>query len=418
MKRMAVPEQAKILTVVGARPQFIKAAAVSRAFEKWNAANRPSRAFHEILVHTGQHYDDNMSRVFFEELHIPEPAYHLGVGSDTHGRQTGKMLAAIEGVLEIENPRLVLIYGDTNSTLAGALAAVKRHIPVAHVEAGLRSFNRRMPEEINRIVADELSQILFCPTLTAMDNLRQEGIEGKGSGKAVGSDIFSGRWVVLSGDVMADSLLYNGQLAEKRSQILERLGVGPKTVRGAPRRYVLVTVHRAENADAPHRMEQILEALRGVAERGVAVVFPMHPRTLKNVNGSPSCAQLLDRCRNAGLILCEPLSYLDMIRVERNALAILTDSGGVQKEAFLLGVPCLTLRDETEWVETVWLGWNVLVGADPRALVRRFEQVLAWNGSGAPFAGPEVSGSVDPRPYGDGRAAETIVGFLADLLFS
>jgi UDP-N-acetylglucosamine 2-epimerase (non-hydrolysing) len=315
----------KIITVVGARPQFIKCAPLSRELRKEHT---------EILVHTGQHYDPEMSDIFFEELQIPKPDYHLGVGSGSHGKQTGEILAKVEEVLIKEKPDLVIVFGDTNSTLAGALAAVKLHIPVAHVEAGLRSFDRSMPEEINRVVTDHISQLLFCPTKTAVDNLAKEGIT---------------KGVYLTGDVMVDALEYNRGIAEENSRILERFSLTPGS-------YLVVTVHRPSNTDSREQMEAILSAL---GQSGKPVVFPIHPRTKKYLFEYG----LLDTLPG-NIILTEPLGYLDVVRLMAHAEKILTDSGGMQKEAYLLGIPCITLRENTEWVETVEDGWNVLVGAD------------------------------------------------------
>jgi len=320
----------KIVTVVGARPQFIKAAPVSRALRKQHT---------EILVHTGQHYDNNMSAVFFEELDIPEPDYNLGIGSASHGAQTGAMLAAIEEVLLKERPDWMLVYGDTNSTLAGALAAVKLHIKVAHVEAGLRSFNRLMPEEINRLLTDHVSDLLLCPSQTAADNLKAEGVT---------------RGVHVVGDVMADALAYAVARSAGRSQVLPRLGLTAK-------KYLLVTIHRAENTDDPGRITSILSALNDLQE---TVVFPVHPRTR-------AVLEKLDCVIQPHVLLIEPVGYLDMAQLEQSARMILTDSGGIQKEAYWLGVPCVTLRDETEWVETVAAGWNVLAGADEGTIVEK-----------------------------------------------
>jgi len=320
----------KIVSIVGARPQFIKCAPVSRELRKEHE---------EILVHTGQHYDHGMSAVFFEELAIPEPDYNLGIGSGAHGRQTGAMLGAIEDVLEKEEPEIVLVYGDTNSTLAGALAAAKMHVPVAHVEAGLRSFDRRMPEEVNRVLTDHASDILFCPTATAVRNLAAEGVtEG----------------VFLVGDVMVDAMNHNRAIAEERSRILEDAGVRPGE-------YLVVTVHRPSNTDSRENMAAIIGAL---GEAGVPVVFPVHPRTRKFLLGYDLLAAMPENIR-----ITEPLGYLDMLRLMAHAKKILTDSGGVQKEAYMLGVPCITLRENTEWVETVEAGWNVLVGAEREGIV-------------------------------------------------
>lgn len=318
----------KVVSVVGARPQFVKAAPLSRAIRARH---------HEVLVHTGQHYDDNMSAVFFRELGIPDPEHHLGVGSGTHGAQTGRMLEAIERVLLIERPDWLLIYGDTNSTVAGALAAAKLHLPVAHVEAGLRSFNRTMPEEVNRVVADHLSTLLLCPGGVARDNLAREGIV---------------RGVEVVGDVMADALAAAVGRAACGSEALARFGLQA----GA---YALATVHRAENTDDPERLRAILGALGSV---GRPVLMPLHPRTRKAIAA-------LGITLPGPVRAIEPLGYLDLVRVASSAAVILTDSGGLQKEAYWLKVPCVTLREETEWVETVESGWNVLAGAVPSRIV-------------------------------------------------
>ncbi len=342
----------KLVTIVGARPQFIKLAPVSRALRQAD--------IQEIIVHTGQHYDHGMSTVFFDELEIPEPDYNLGVGSGPHGGQTGEMLKKIEDVLLAEKPGWVMVYGDTNSTLAGALAAAKLHLPVAHVEAGLRSFNRQMPEEINRVLTDHASDLLFCPTETAVKNLANEGI-AKG--------------VHLVGDVMFDGLLDARERASERSVILKRLGLQEKG-------YFLATVHRAENTDDPARLKSIMSALSQLAETK-PVVFPVHPRTEKalvnlgllpnDVFRSPDSAFSFPL---SALQFTAPLAYLDMVRLSASASAILTDSGGLQKEACWLGVPCITLRDETEWVETVEQGWNVLAGAETAQILAGVEKQI------------------------------------------
>jgi len=349
----------KALSVVGARPQFIKAAPVSRALR---------RVAHEVLVHTGQHYDYDMSAIFFEELHIPTPDYDLGVGSGPHGWQTGQILSHIEEVLLEEQPDWVLVYGDTNSTLAGALAAVKLHIPLAHVEAGLRSFNRQMPEEHNRVLTDHAADLLLCPTQTAVSHLAREGVT---------------RGVHLVGDVMYDAVLYNTALAEQRSGVLLRLGL-------APGGYVLATIHRPSNADEPVRLRAILAALQALAADG-PVVFPVHPRTRRRLVETEVSS-------TPGLRLVEPVGYLDMLMLERHARLILTDSGGVQKEAYFFSVPCLTLRSETEWVETVDTGWNRLVGDDLASIVRLARE---FRPTGSP-----------PPLFGDGHAAEQIAALL------
>jgi UDP-GlcNAc3NAcA epimerase len=319
----------KVFTVVGARPQFIKAATVSRQLR--------ASGIEEVLVHTGQHYDPNMSDVFFEELEIPRPDYNLEIHSGSHGAQTGRMLEKVEKVLQKERPDWVLVYGDTNSTLAGALAAAKLHIPIAHVEAGLRSFNRRMPEEVNRVLTDHLSDLLFAPTESAVTNLRHEGIAEEK--------------IRLVGDVMYDAALFYGDKAEKESRILADLQL-------TPGEYVLATVHRAENTDDPIRLATIFEGLDQVAA-GEKIVVPLHPRTRKALESQRLLAKV-----QARMTVINPVGYLDMIMLEKNARAIATDSGGIQKEAFFYRVPCVTMRNETEWVELVELGWNKLVSLD------------------------------------------------------
>ncbi len=351
-----------ILTIVGARPQFIKAAPVSQAL----------RARHrEVLVHTGQHYDANMSDVFFAELGIPEPNANLGIGSGSHGQQTGRMLMAIEEVLLAERPDWLLVYGDTNSTLAAALAAVKLGVPVAHVEAGLRSFNRAMPEEHNRVLTDHCADLLFCPTLTAVKLLAAEGLTAG---------------VHLVGDVMVDALRQHAELARQRSDALARLGLGPQG-------YLLATVHRPYNTDAPEALRSIFAAFGDICQqRHQPVVLPLHPRTRRQLDAwglhPPASVRLID-----------PVGYLDMLALEQAAALILTDSGGVQKEAYAFAVPCITLRPETEWVETVQAGWNVVVGADRDAIVQAATQHRWPDGPPPPL-------------FGDGHAAERIAAVL------
>jgi len=358
----------RILTVVGARPQFIKAAVVSRAL-----AARPG--VEEVLLHTGQHYDVGMSQVFFEEMDIPRPHCNLDVGSASHGEQTGKMLAGIESVILEFRPDWVMVYGDTNSTLAGALAAAKQHVRVAHVEAGLRSFNRAMPEELNRVLADHASDLLLAPTETAVRNLMREGLAGAS--------------VRLVGDVMYDAALYYRDYASDRNPLVNAGVAGID--------YVLATVHRAENTNDPVRLEAILEGLAEVS-REIPVVLPLHPRTRGIIESTPGLAT------HAGAIhLIDPVGYLDMVALESGAQLVATDSGGVQKEAFFFGIPCVTLRDETEWVELVELGWNTLVPPLTAEAVR--DGVLAALGSRGEVA----------APYGDGaagfRVVEAILGW-------
>jgi len=348
----------KIVSIIGARPQFIKASAVSRALR---------REHEEILVHTGQHYDYEMSDIFFKGLELPPADINLNVGSGSHGMQSGAMLMGIEEILQREKPEYVLIYGDTNSTLAGALAAAKLSVKVVHIEAGLRSFNRRMPEEINRVVADHLSTLLLCTSTEGVRNLAAEGItEG----------------VHVVGDVMADVLKWaQKRLAVEPSSVLEELGLGQGD-------YLLATVHRSENTDDPTRLSQILHAFNSLNE---TLVFPVHPRTRKLI-------------REGGyklkphIKLINPVGYFEMVTLTLNALMILTDSGGLQKEAYWLGVPCATMRDETEWVETVESGWNVLVGCDSAKIVEIVRS----------FAPP----SKRPMLYGDGHASERCVELL------
>jgi UDP-GlcNAc3NAcA epimerase len=318
----------KILTVIGARPQFVKASVVSRALSS-------TGCLEEVLVHTGQHFDDNMSDIFFSELSMVAPRYNLGIHGGLHGAMTGRMLEKVEAVLADERPDAVLVYGDTNSTLAGALAAVKLQIPVAHVEAGLRSFNSRMPEEINRILTDRISTWLFTPTAAAVTNLNAEGVA-------------QGR-IIPVGDVMCDAALYFGRNLEASGACLSRLKLRPRS-------YVLTTIHRAENTDDLQRLMIIVEALCMTALT-LPVVWPVHPRT----RGILQNCGLLERLTGAGVFLIEPVGYLEMLELEKFASVIATDSGGVQKEAYFYEVPCVTLREETEWIELIELGWNRLI---------------------------------------------------------
>jgi UDP-GlcNAc3NAcA epimerase len=358
----------KILTVVGARPQFIKAAAVSRVIRDKHASR-----VREVIVHTGQHHDENMSQVFFDQLDIPRPDFNLEIAGGGHGQMTGRMLEAIERVILSEKPDWVLVYGDTNSTLAGALAASKLHIPVAHVEAGLRSFNMRMPEEINRILTDRVSSLLFCPTETAVLNLRKEGVE-------------KGAYQVA--DVMYDVALYYGERARSESNILDRLNLKEKG-------FALATCHRAENTDDARNLEQILSALSEISSTRLPVVLSLQPRTRKKVEDFGLGRLLTD------LIVTDPLPFLDMIALEQAAKVILTDSGGMQKEAFFHRVPCVTLRSESEWIETLESGCNVLVACDAHAIengcIRQIQAEIA---------------NVKIKPYGEGSAAEDTVNII------
>jgi UDP-GlcNAc3NAcA epimerase len=361
----------KVVSVVGARPQFVKAAPVSQAL-------RALPGVQEVLLHTGQHYDDNMSRVFFEELGIPSPDVDLGIGSLSHGAQTGRMLEGIERVLLEVRPDWVLVYGDTNSTLAGAVAAVKLHLRVAHVEAGLRSFDMRMPEEVNRVLTDHVAEVLFAPTEKAVGNLAREGI--------------SRDRVRLVGDVMYDAALFFGERASRESRVLQRLGI-------VPGGYVLATVHRAENTDDETRLSSIVTALAEVGRR-VPVVLPLHGRTRAALARAGLAGRL-----GAGVYVIDPVGYLDMTMLTMHARAVVTDSGGLQKEAFFHRVPCVTLRERTEWVELVAMGWNVLASpAVPGAIVRELLGVA------------ERRPGRDAKPYGEGDAARKIARALVDLV--
>jgi UDP-GlcNAc3NAcA epimerase len=360
----------QVLTVVGNRPQLVKAAAVSRRLRK--------RA-DEVLVHTGQHYDRELSEVFFEELHLPPPDHQLLVGSGSHAEQTAAILTRLEPLAKELNPDALLVYGDTNSTLGGALVAAKAGVPLAHVEAGMRSFNRSMPEEINRVVADSLSGLLVCSTETAVFNLRGEGL---------------GNGAVLVGDVMADMALVFGPIADRRSAALERLGLEPAG-------FCVATAHRPGNVDDPERLRLLLEVLTRVAE-SAPVIFPVHPRTRAQLEAGG----LLDGLERRGIRAIEPLGYLDMTRLVRASRAVLTDSGGLQKEAFLASVPCLTMREETEWVETVEAGWNRLVGLDAEAAAIALEEL--------PRPGERHSPAAEM--YGGGSAGERASVAIADWL--
>jgi len=348
----------RILTVLGARPQFIKASPLSLALRQQHQ---------EVLVHTGQHYDYGMSDVFFEELGIPPPDYHLGVGSGPHGAQTGAMLEAIEEVLQKERPHLVIVYGDTNSTLAGALAAAKLHIPVAHVEAGLRSFNRAMPEEINRVLTDHLSTWLFVPSAAASDQLAAESLR---------------TGVHIVGDIMYDALLVQRARAESRASLVDQFHLHAK-------QFYLATIHRPENTDDRNRLAAIFQGFEALDK---PVVLPLHPRTSKMLRQFKIQPGQNVKC-------LEPVGYLDMLKLQCQAACVLTDSGGVQKEAYYLRVPCVTLRRETEWIETVAAGWNVVCGTDPIRIVETVQRMAQ-----CPAAHSDL--------YGDGTAGQKIVQIL------
>lgn len=360
----------KIVTIVGARPQFIKAAMISHAILKHNKNNQGH--IEELLLHTGQHYDKNMSDIFFSGMGIPRPTWQLHCGNGTHGEMTGRMLIEIEKALLQSRPDYVLVYGDTNSTVAGALAASKLHIPVVHVEAGLRSFNKQMPEEINRILTDHISDLLCCPTHTAVRHLANEGIQ---------------QGVYHVGDVMYDAALLFGDLAENSSSILEELELTPKSFR-------LCTVHRAENTDNKERLSGIVNALTEIATKDCPVILPLHPRTFDCLDKYQMKDSLTD---HPGIYLTVPLGFMDMVMLEKQALTILTDSGGVQKEAYFHRTPCVTLRCETEWVETVEAGWNQIAGYKTADILHCLTRTPERN---------------EIHEYGSGHAADAIIGLL------
>lgn len=395
----------KIASVVGARPQFIKIAPLIKTIARHNEKTKDQPINH-ILIHTGQHYDYQMSKIFFDELTIPQPDYNLEVGSGSHGWQTGQTLIRVDEVLQKEKPKWVLVYGDTNSTLAGALSAAKLHIPVAHIEAGLRSYNRQTPEEINRLLTDHISTILFCPTETAVKNLQKEGFTNIfHSGKLANTGAVNEKihcrpkdpLVINVGDIMYDLLVLSLPLAEKKNKILPQLQLEPG-------KYFLITVHRAENADNLDKIKSITQAL---LELNKTVVFPVHPRTKSTLQTlgifktsvvpkvGPTSIPYWDY-ENVRFV--EPRSYLEMLVLEKFAQLILTDSGGVQKEAFWLGTPTITLREETEWVETVETGWNRLVGTNSKSIIEAAKSI--------------TPGERNLQIYGDGNTAETIVQII------
>ena len=369
-----MPEPMKVVSIVGARPQFVKIAPLERSFERYRSLG--GEPVEHIIVHTGQHYDVGMSDIFFEELKIPRPAVNLGVGSGRHGRQTGEMLDKIEQLLLETHPDIVVTYGDTNSTVAGALAAAKLHLPVAHVEAGVRSFNRRMPEEINRVVADHISDLLLAPTPIAMEHLRHEGLSEK---------------AIWTGDVMYDAVLSAHKVAEATSNILERL----PCVSGD---YGIATVHRAENTDDERRLGNLLLVFNDIAASMFPLVLPMHPRTTKLVQ-----SKFPKWSAHPRLHLIDPIGYFDMLCLVSHARMTLTDSGGLQKEAFFLGCPCITLREETEWVETVQGGGNLVAGVEPDAILGA---VSVWEDRLS--AGTAAMATGLTAAFGNGHAAEQI----------
>ncbi len=373
----------KLVTVIGARPQIIKAAALSRAIR-----NHYADRIHEVIVHTGQHYDDNMSAVFFDELGIPLPDYNLHVGSATHGIQTARMTEGIEEILLKEKPDAIVLYGDTNSTLAGAVAASKIHVPVIHIEAGLRSFNKSMPEEINRIVCDHCSTLLFTPTKAGLENLRREGFavdeDGPSTGSGTDKPTIDNPKVYHCGDIMYDNSLHFAALAEQKATVLKRLELENKP-------YVLATLHRDANTDHPERLDAILQAFTELS-KDITIVLPMHPRTRKHADGFQA----------DNIIITEPVSFLEMIQLEQHAQLILTDSGGVQKESYFFRKPCVILRPETEWVEIVETGAATLADADKDKILKTSRHYLQH---------PPVD---FPALFGDGHAAE----FMLEKIFA
>jgi len=370
-----------LLSIVGARPQFVKAAMIAAAVREHNGRVAPAARIRHTLVHTGQHYDKNLSDVFFHQLPLPKPKHHLGVGSGSHGKQTAAILERTERVLLKEQPDVAVVYGDTNSTVAGALAAAKLKIRIAHIEAGLRSFNRLMPEELNRVATDHLSDLLFCPTDTAVRNLKREGVTNG---------------VFLAGDVMLDAVLSFRPLAQKSSRVISRLGFEADA-------YILLTIHRAENTDSVEQMADVVELLMQLKR---PTVFPIHPRTRHHLSRTPKLRTLHKALLRAGnMRIIDPVSYLDMLALESNARLVLTDSGGVQKEAYFLGVPCLTLRHQTEWTETLEGGWNRLVDAPSENTLPLLESLWARN-SRRPKGNPNLSA------FGDGQAARLTVSHL------
>ena len=377
----------KILTVIGARPQIIKAAALSRAIN-----NGFSDRIEEKILHTGQHYDANMSAVFFDEMGIPRPHFNLNTGSGKHGVQTAKMIAGIEEVLENETFDAIVLYGDTNSTIAGAVAASKLHLPIVHIEAGLRSFNMAMPEEINRIVCDNLSTVLFAPTQTAVDNLRREGFL---SSKATFAD-GNRRHVFHSGDIMYDNSLYFARIADEKTDILRRLGLEGE-------KFVLATIHRDNNTDNPERLTAITESLLEITERGYKIVLPLHPRTKKLLPQNLSEDDYRRITSNHDILIIPPVSFFEIIVLERYASLIMTDSGGLQKEAYFFRKPCLILRPETEWVEIVEQHAGIITDADKELIVRSFDEYIDTE--------PQF-----PPLFGDGHSAEFMLDKTLDII--
>lgn len=373
----------KLLSIVGVRPQFVKAAMVCAAAQRYKLSTSRKHQVQHLLLNTDQHYDTGMAEVFFQQLPLPRPDYRLHVGSGSHGAQTAAMLQKIEAILQADRPDCVIVYGDTNSTLAGALAASKLHIPVAHVESGLRSFNRRMPEEINRIAADHCADVLFCPTQNAVKQLRREGICKN---------------VYFTGDVMLDAVREFSKIAAQQSTILNDLSAQPKG-------YVLATIHRAENTDSLERMGELVEALCGIRQ---PTILAMHPRLRHKLEGERAYRVLAEELQRAAhLRITSPLSYLNMLHLEANARLILTDSGGIQKEAYFVGTPCVTVRDETEWTETLKNGWNRVAGTSPKKILALVGSLWSNNGA-SPARKPVLSA------FGNGQAANRILEILLE----
>lgn len=371
----------RIVTIVGARPQIIKSSAISRVIQ-----NQFKDELEEIIVHTGQHYDENMSQVFFQEMGIPQPNYNLNVGSGSHGAQTAKMLEGLEEIFLAEKPSAVLVYGDTNSTIAGALAATKIHIPVIHVEAGLRSFNKAMPEEVNRIACDHMSTLLFTPTITGLENLKNEGFKLHDGHKATANH----PKVYHCGDVMFDNSLYFSTISDHTSTILDQIGIEKN-------KYILTTIHRDSNTDIAENMEQIFSALFEIQENsGFDIVLPIHPRTKSKMKNQLS-AELYEKIENNNHFkIVPPAGFIDIISLEKNARLIITDSGGLQKEAYFFEKPCLILRPQTEWVEIVENGNAILVDASKKRILEGFSELT------------EKTDFTYPQLYGNGNAAQFI----------
>ncbi len=379
----------KIITIIGARPQIIKSSALSRAI-----TNHFSTELKEVIVHTGQHYDENMSQVFFDEMKIPLPDYNLNVGSGSHGEQTAKMLEGLEEIFLKESPDGVVVYGDTNSTIAGALAAVKIHIPVIHIEAGLRSYNKSMPEEVNRIACDHMSTLLFTPTQSGIDNLQKEGFSIENTGLANANNPF----VFQCGDIMYDNSMHFSKVSNGKPSIIETLGVEPNN-------YILCTVHRDSNTDIKENMESIFSALYEIASTTkLKIVLPLHPRT-KNKMKEQLSAELLEKISlNKDVLIVPPAGFLDIINLEKNARLIVTDSGGLQKESFFFKKPCVILRPQTEWVEIVNNGNAILADADNERILNAFSTLL------------NKEDYTYPSFYGDGKAAEFICSKIIELI--